>query len=328
MQHADHPVETIHIRSVGVGVAPVQAAAAVGTHNPALAFMSPAIAGALMGKEPGRCAGTSEAWPQWRRRWLNYVREIEELMPTTFSNRQHLTVLRHWLDEATADSLDAEMERDENLQYERYWARLDLSFGGDDRDALRRQLRATRLQHRGRLTEKEWRDFAQRALTLSRQIGDVTDIELGRMYVDNLPPHPWRRKIIEETEKRQQNNALLMGGFPAGTTEQDVALLVEMETHSRPLNVTAIGSKFRVATSGAEQKELLKAAFDRQQLQCGATTTVDVEHREMGAADINNMMLKWLRIDAKAGSTSGSMTARDTDTESAMRHRQLFQHRQ
>ena len=101
---ADPERMSVHVRAVQV--APVQAAAApmaggLGTIGGAGAFLPATVATALVGKEPGRFGGTSEAWPQWRRKWMSYVREVEELFPR-LSNRQHLTLLRHWLDQATA----------------------------------------------------------------------------------------------------------------------------------------------------------------------------------------------------------------------------------
>ena len=63
-------------------------------------------------------------------------------------------------------------------------------------------MRALRLSTRGRLQESEWRAYAARAMTLTKQIGDVTAVELGRMMMEQLPAHPWRRKLLEETEKR------------------------------------------------------------------------------------------------------------------------------
>ena len=318
---ADRP--TIHIRRVeafqnNAMVAPVQAAAAGGAMPMGLSstFLPLGIAQALIGKEPGKFGGTSEAWPTWRRRWLAYIKEVEELCPQ-LTGRQRLAILRHWLDSATADLLEEDLQRDPDMPYDKYWARLDLSFGADDKEALRRQLRSLRLQTRGKLTEKDWRDYASRATLLSNQIGDITAADLGRMMMENLPPHPWRRKLHEEAERRQQAGVLVMEGFPSGTSAGEVEALVMMETNLKPLRVTLDGKKFRVFTAAHDHKELIKMSFDRQQLQGGSTVTVGPEAVELTGEDVNSMMLRWLRIDARV---SGSTTRpHDTNTESAMR---------
>jgi len=144
--------------------------------------------------------GTSDGWPMWRRRWLTYIKEIEEIH-TGITNRQRLALLRHWLDPATADILDNELQVDPELSYDMYWARLDLSFGAEDKEGLRRQLKSVRLATQGKVQEKEWREYAARVICLARQLGDVSDIEVGRLMLDKLPAHPWRRKLAEEAEK-------------------------------------------------------------------------------------------------------------------------------
>jgi hypothetical protein len=250
---------------------------------------------------------------------MSFLKEVEEVYPA-ITNRQRLTLLRNWLDLPSAELLDEELQRQPDLDYELVWARLDLGFGGDDREALRRQLRSLRLNTRGKLTEREWREFAMRGMTLSKQIGNISDTELGRIFFEQLPAHPWRRKLVEEVEKRQHHSVLVMEGFPSGTQVGEVEGLVTMETGAAPHRVNADGDKFKVTTSSNHQKEMLKMAFDRQTLQCGATLTVSAEAHELGAEDVNALMLKWLRIDAKVNATP----QRDTDTDSLMRRQQRY----
>ena len=91
-----------------------------------------------------------------------YIEETQQLFPQ-LTGRQKLTLLRHWLDQASADDLDTELQVSPDVSFDSYWARLDLSFGAEDQEALRRQLRSLQLNTRGKLTEREWREFSSRA---------------------------------------------------------------------------------------------------------------------------------------------------------------------
>ena len=244
---------------------------------------------------------------------MTFIKAVEEAY-VGITNRQRLNLLKHWLDEASAANMEAELETNPELQYELYWARLDLGFGGQDGETLRRQMRATRLTTRGKLSEREWRDYATRVSTLARQIGDVTEVEIGRKYIEDLPAHPWRRKIIEQQEKNQsQSGALVLKGFPQGTTAGDVEALVTMETGIAPLKVLHEGDKFKVQSRSTEQREQVMAVFDRQALACGATIAVSPGISELTGPEVDQLMLRWLRIDSKVNMAA----PRDTDTTNA-----------
>jgi hypothetical protein len=284
-------------------------------------FLPLSISQALTGKEPGKFVGTSDGWAAWRRKWLLYLKEVEE-MYNNISNRQRLALLRHWVDPATAETLDDELHRDPDMSYDMYWARLDLSFGAEDKEGLRRQLRALRLNHKGKVQEKEWREFAARALCLARQLGDVSETEIGRIMMDGLPVHPWRRKLAEEAEKRAHHGILVLDGLPMDATEEELDNLITLETGKKPFRVRRDGRKVRVTTADESHKETIKMVFDRQQLQGGATVTVAPEAVELSGEEVDKLMLRWLRIDAKinsGGERFGGQAGRDTHTESYMR---------
>ena len=312
-QEQVHPVASAAIHSITATVAPVAAATAA---LPTAAFLPMGVTQALMGKEPGKFAGTSDAWPQWRRRWLAYVKELEELHPA-LTSRQRLTLLRHWLDAATGETLEQELTDNPDVQYEAYWARLDLSFGAEDKETLRRQLKNIRLTTSGKVQEKEWREFAARTICLARQLGDVSDVEIGRLMLEKLPAHPWRRKLAEEAERRSNQGVLVMEGWPSNATVDEVEQLILVESGQRPVRVVRDGLKVRVQTQGEHHKEKVKMLFDRQQTQGGATITVAPEAVELTGAEIDKLMLRWLRIDTKISNNA----PRDTNTESVNRFR-------
>ena len=288
-------VGTAAIHQVVAGIAPVGAQA---VPTPAVQLLPSNIAQALVGKEPGKFGGTAEEWSTWRMKWHGYIREVEELYPT-LSSRQTLSMLRHWLDDATAALLDYEMDAEPGLLYEVYWAKLDLSFGAEDKEVLRRTLKSTRLNSRGKLDERSWREFESKLLRLARQLGDVTEVEIGRLMVDALPPQPWRRKLAEEADKKTHAKRLVLSGVPKSMNEHQVALLVEAETGRRPVDVYSSNDGYKIKAQDEEHRNTIKMVFDRQTMKNGCTLLVAPEVQELSCTEISILMLRLLRLDQK-----------------------------
>jgi hypothetical protein len=278
------------------------------------------IAQALIGKDPGKFGGTADEWSTWRVRWQGYLREVEELYPA-MTNRQKLSLLRHWLDEATAELLDVEMQSQPGLLYEAYWARLDLSFGAEDKEVLRRKLRETRLVNRGKVEEKNWRDFESKLFRLSRQLGDVSEVELGRLMMDALPPHPYRRKLAEEEDKKCQARRLVLSGVPPGMSIGQLEALIEVETGRRAAEVLRTIDGFKVRPADDDHRNTIKMVFDRQMLQGGAVLGVAPEVQELTASEISQYMLKQLRLEQRVSSRGGGQHADAPRDQPRMRPR-------
>jgi hypothetical protein len=299
---------TMGHQTVSQVVASIAPVGAQPVPTPAVQVLPGTIAQALIGKEPGKFGGTAEDWCTWRMRWQSYVREVEELYPN-ITGRQKLSLLRYWLEEPTAELLDFEMSSQPGLLYEAYWAKLDLSFGAEDKEALRRRLRGTKLVNRGKVEEKAWRDFESKLLRLSRQLGDVSDVELGRLMVDALPVHPWRRKLAEEVEKKTQARRLVLTGVPPGMTLSQVETLIQLETGRRAADVQLSRDGYKVKAADDEHRNLIKMVFDRQILHSSAVLSVAPEVQELTASEINHFMLKWLRLEQRINVTSSTSSS-------------------
>ena len=287
-------METANINRVQVAhIAPVVAGGMVPS-----AMLPAGLADALIGRDPGKFAGDSASWPQWRKRWQQYLREVTEMYPAV-SNRQKLTLLMRWLDEPSALILQEELERDPSLTYDRYWAKMDLSFGAAGKDQLRRQLRSVRLQTKGKLAERDWSEVYSKITTIAAQLGDVSESEVARLLMDTLPPNPWRRKLAEKEDKRQLRGGLAVEGMPRDTTEEEMAQLLEEETGGRPRSVRQHQGKWRIQPLDDEHRCIIKRLFDRQALQGGAVITVAPDSVELAPREVNELMLRWLRIDQR-----------------------------
>jgi hypothetical protein len=153
-------IHQINVAPVGA----VQVPPATVSGLPTAAFLPMGILQSLVGKEPSKFSGRSVDWPTWRRKWLGYVKEVEGLY-VNINSRQKLALLRNWVDQASAEMLDDEQQRNPELSYDVY--RLDLSFGAEDKEGMRRQLRSLRLKTQGKVDEQQWREFAAKAICLA-----------------------------------------------------------------------------------------------------------------------------------------------------------------
>ena len=210
-----------------------------------------------------------------------------------------MALLRNAMNESAALLIDQELESNPDVEYETYWASLDLEFGAEDKEVQRRRLKRLRLNTRGKVTEKEWRDYFVAVTTLAAQVGEVSDAELGRMMMDAVPVNPWRRKLATEEDKKNDAGNLILEGIPAEVTEADLGEMIFAETTAQPKFVRKFGEKFKVTPSGNDHRELIKKMYDRQRLVGGHLVKVSPDMYELGPREINDLMVRWLRVDQR-----------------------------
>ena len=283
------------IRGIETHLAPVQ------VHHPMQPMMQllpTQLLESITGRHPGKYTGNAEDWPTWRRKWLPFMREIEGMMPT-ITDAQRLALLRSALDEAGTLLLDQELEGNPDLGYEEYWARLDLEFGAEDREVIRRKLHRVKLAHAGRVSEKSWREMYAQMTTLALQLGDISDTDLGRLLTNALPSHPWRRKLAQEEDKKTERGALMLDGLPEDVTNGEVEDMIQEETGTRPIHVRRVGKRIKVTPRDEDHRGTIKMVYDRQKLQGGNIIKVSPDTSELGAKEINDLMIRWLRMEQR-----------------------------
>ena len=253
-------------------------------------------------RKPRQFTGEAVTWGEWRKEWMRYLKDMEDAIPGLTDQRK-VKLLEEFVDEATAIRLREEVDSKVAVDYETVWHELDLSFGAANREVLRQQLRSTRLQHRGKLTEAQWRAFYIRVTSLAAQVPDVTESEVVRIIMEQLPRQPWRRKIWEETEKKKVAFGLLVEGLPQDTTEEDVQELVESETGKRATLVEKTPKGFRLRPRDEVHMKEIKKAFDRQGLSGGELLQVGPEEVDPTPAQIDRSMVGWLRLEQKVEGT-------------------------
>ena len=274
-------------------------------------LLPPQLWESIVGKHPGRYSGNSEDWPQWRRRWLPFLREVEGLWPG-ITDAQRLALLRSALDNAGQLLLDQEVEANPETGYEEYWAKVDLEGGAEDKEVLRRKMLRLRVQHAGKVSEKAWREFFAELTTLAAQIGDVSERELGRIAAQALPAHPWRRNLAKEEDRKKEVGTLLLEGLPRDITTAEVTAMVKEETGQAPAVVKKVEKGMKVVPISDEHRAAIKMAYDRQRLAGGHLIKVSPDSVELTGREVNDLMIRWLRVEQR-------IAAPDTDSHNERR---------
>ena len=115
-----------------------------------LTIIPPQILSLVLGKGPGPFSGQRAEWAEWKRKFLRFVGEMQETMPT-ITERQLLSVLRHSLDQGSQAILETALLSNPGLEFSAFWARLELEMGSDDVEEMRSKWHALRLRHQGSL---------------------------------------------------------------------------------------------------------------------------------------------------------------------------------
>ena len=279
------------ISQVQARLAPVQAG------HPVLNVVPQALAGHLLGVEPRKFSGERADWPEWRWQWLQYHELVTEAVPT-LTARQTLSLLKHYLDSATADELDAELFKNPHLEYEDFWVKVDLEFGGDSGESKRAQWTTLRLKHDGRLKLRDWRNFSQKFLKLMKMVPDAQEDEAARLMWRAVPME-FKTRIAADADKKNRDKVLVMEGLPVSLTEAQVSEFLLVETGTRPSSVRKDHMRFNVhGVDEAHRREIMK--LDRQPLEGGGQLAVRLLEMKLRVRDIDDFMCRWLRVDEVA----------------------------
>ena len=289
VRSAEATVDTgVAINQVQARVAPVAAS------HPMLNVVPAALAGHLLGVEPRRFSGERADWPEWRWQWLQYHELVQEAVPN-LTSRLSLSLLRHYLDAATADGLDAELFRDPQVEYADFWVKVDLEFGGDSGESKRAQWMSLRLRHDGSLKLKDWRNFSQKFLKLMRMVPDASEEEASRLMWNVLPVE-WRRRIATQAEKKAGDQVLVVEGLAGTLLEMEVSEFILQETGTQPSTVKKDKTRFNVRGSD-ENHRLTIMKLDRQPRVGGGQLVVRPLEVRMSFGDIDAFMCRWLKVE-------------------------------
>jgi hypothetical protein len=191
-----------------VQIAPIGA-----TASPNMMVTMPVqLSAALLGAVPQKFSGDQQDWPEWRRRWLSFVENLLEAMPTV-TDTQLLTIFKGVVDDASVEKLEGEQFRDPDLSYEEFFATMDLEFGGEDHTNLRSKWYSLRVRHAGSLKLRDWRSFIAPFFKLMAMVEDATEEEAERLMLKALPVE-WRRKVEIEVSKRNREGLMVVEGLP------------------------------------------------------------------------------------------------------------------
>jgi hypothetical protein len=279
-----------------VRIAPVAAAGGM------MSVLPVQLSAALLGAMPAKFSGEPEDWPEWKRRWLAFLENVEEAMPN-ISDPQMLTIFRGLLDDASVHKLEAEQLLDVDISYDEFLAMLDLEFGGDNVANLRSKWYSLRLKHAGSLRLSDWRSFNNLFQKLMAMVGDATEEEAERLLLKALPVE-WRKKIEVEVEKRNREGLLVIEGLPASLDEKHVMAFLATETGKAPKAAERVASgKWRIRAFDEGQRTAVMQ-LNRQRLDNGARLVVRQLEERLKVHDVDQLMHRWLRVDERVSRSS------------------------
>lgn len=284
-----------------VAASPVAAAAPVAATVPTMTFLPPQLQQLLASGQPPPFSGRSEDWMPWRRKWLRYHAEMSDTYQ--LSEAMQIALLKSNVDRATAQRIESDVAVNPTVTYQEVFTRTDMEFGGANRDILRRQLAKLAISHRGRMCETDWRAVYTEAVDLQRQLGDVSDVELGRTLLKIIPTGPWRRNLMREALKLEKSGRLLLEGAPSHMTAAHVSELIREETGRQPADIAAEGKQWLVSPVDEAHEQQIRQALDTQIIGTGNRLQVMTHVPELLPKDINKVIMETIKLDNKIGSS-------------------------
>jgi hypothetical protein len=277
-----------------VRVAPVSAASAG-----MMSVLPVQLSASLLGVMPAKFSGEGEGWPEWKRRWLSFLENVEEAMPA-ITDTQMLTIFKGLLDDASVHKLEAEQMVDPDVGYEEFLATLDLEFGGDNVAGLRAKWYGLRLRHQGSVRLSDWRSFSSLFHKLRVMVGDATEEEAERLLLRALPVE-WRKKVEIEVDKRNRE-----GTLPTSLDERQVVAFLAVETGHSPKSIEAMSpGKWKIRSVDELQRTSIMQ-LNRQRLDNGNRVTVRQVEERLKVKDVDALMWRWLRVEERVSSGSRS----------------------
>ena len=258
----------------------------------------------VLGKGPGPFSGQRGDWPEWKRKFLRFLEEIQQVMPT-ISDRQLFSVARQFLDPGSNSILEATLISNQNLEFSAFWARLEIEMGSDDPEELRVKWYTLKPRHQGTLRLADWRIFMGEFLRLKTLI-DGNEEEAKAILMRALPIE-FRKKILQEEDKKTQDRLALTGVGMLNNNE--IVELILSETGINPHIVSRRGDKVIISLPGISAKEKVFQMLDRENLVGGGMISVKQESTALLSTEIDALMRRWLTVDDRARLRDGASSS-------------------
>ena len=152
------------------------------------------------------------------------------------------------------------------------------------------------------MCETDWRAVYTEAVDVQRQLGDVSDIELGRSLLKIIPAGPWRRNLMREALKLEKSGRLLLEGAPVSMTAAHVTELIRVETSRPPTDVAAEGKQWLITPVDEAHEQQIRQALDTQIIGTGNRLQVMTHVPELLPKDINKVIMETIKLATKISS--------------------------
>ena len=126
-------------------------------------------------------------------------------------------------------------------------------MGSEDGEELRTKWHGLKLRHQGALRLTDWRSFAAEFFRLKALVGGTE--EEGKAILMRILPIEFRKKILQEEDRRTQNDLVIHG--LGDLTPSEISQFIHTETGITPQSVAKRGDKVVVGIIDGGDKEKL-----------------------------------------------------------------------
>ena len=138
------------------------------------------------------------------------------------------------------------------------------------------------------------------------------DEEEAKAILMRALPIEYRKKILQEEDKRTQDRLVLTG---VGMLDsEEITTLILSETGVNPKFVSKRGDKVIIGLPGQNAKEKVFQMLDREHLVGGGMISVRQEATALLATEIDDLMRRWLTVDDRARLRDGTPSSQSGHT--------------
>ena len=157
----------------------------------------------LMANKAPEFSGEEEDWITFSHQWSNFLEVLKATEGREIEDVVWFGILESCVDDATKSKIQSERRKDHRLSFSRFWQGLEREFGRDQESAKRSEWERVHLKP-GEITLASWRSYRIAFEAGLSQLQGITDREIEKKVVQDLPPN-LREKLVREIASKAQD---------------------------------------------------------------------------------------------------------------------------
>lgn len=244
--------------------------------------------------EAPRFSGHDCDWEPFAKAWGRYIQMLREANGEDLPDSWLFQMLEKSLDETSQLGLRAVREQGSHVGFQEFWRELERTYGRDTAEKHRRTWEQLSLTHVTNLTVYEWRNFYANFQFVKGQVGDVTEEESQRRFLQAMPFDHQEKVQLENLKRaKKQHWVRVRKPCPLRVSELEEWATEFMDMARRPRVDDSPGAYF--LECGSEYAR--DAILDCNGLTIrGMTLDIVAECRRMSCEEMYHWVLDKLRV--------------------------------